>query len=94
MSEPLLKTTLFAPTVRSDLVSRPRLLEQLEMGLQRKLTLVAAPAIYGKTTLLSEGIRPSVWLVTPCVMPATRGVYPKLRNAKKRRHVGLVEAVE
>ncbi len=55
MSLPLLKTKLFAPPVRPDMVSRPRLLAQIEMGLQRKLTLVAAPAGYGKTTLMTEG---------------------------------------
>jgi len=40
-------------------VSRPRSLERLKTGLQLKLTLVAAPAGYGKTTLLSEGVRSS-----------------------------------
>ena len=52
-----LKTRFYIPPLRSDLVSRPRLLEQLKTGLQRKLTLVAAPAGYGKTTLLSEFVR-------------------------------------
>jgi len=44
------------PLVRPDLVSRPRLIEQLNAGLDRKLTLVSAPAGFGKTTLLSEWI--------------------------------------
>ena len=54
MSTPLLKTKLFLPRVRPGLISRPRLLEQLNTGPQRKLTLVSAPAGFGKTTLLSE----------------------------------------
>ncbi|MFC1926424.1 LuxR C-terminal-related transcriptional regulator [Chloroflexota bacterium] len=53
---PLLKTKLYIPPVRPEMVSRPRLLERLKKGLQLKLTLVAAPAGYGKTTLLSKGV--------------------------------------
>lgn len=58
MATPLLRTKLYIPPVRPDLVSRPRLIEQLEKGLQLgcKLTLVCAPAGFGKTTLLSEWI--------------------------------------
>jgi LuxR family maltose regulon positive regulatory protein len=52
--QPLLLTKLHIPPVRPELVSRPRLLERLEAGLDRKLTLVSAPAGFGKTTLLSE----------------------------------------
>jgi len=37
-------------------VSRPRLVERLNAGLHRKLTLVSAPAGFGKTTLLSEWV--------------------------------------
>ena len=51
---PLLKTKLYIPPVRPELVSRPRLIERLNAGLQRKLTLISAPAGFGKTTLLSE----------------------------------------
>jgi len=50
---PLLTTKLYIP-IRPNLVSRPRLIEQLNTGLQRKLTLISAPAGFGKTTLLSE----------------------------------------
>jgi LuxR family maltose regulon positive regulatory protein len=35
------------------LVSRPRLINQLQLGIQRPLTIIAAPAGFGKTTLLS-----------------------------------------
>ena len=37
-----------------ELVSRPRLAKRLNEGVMRKLTLVSAPAGFGKTTLLSE----------------------------------------
>jgi LuxR family maltose regulon positive regulatory protein len=54
MATPLLSTKLYIPPVRPDLVSRPRLIERLNAGLHRKLTLISAPAGFGKTTLLSE----------------------------------------
>jgi len=53
---PLLKTKLYIPSVRPGLVSRPRLIERLNAGLHRKLTLVSAPAGFGKTTLVSEWV--------------------------------------
>ena len=37
-----------------ELVSRPRLAERLNEGVTRKLTLISAPAGFGKTTLLNE----------------------------------------
>ncbi len=51
---PLLETKLYVPKWRPDLVSRPRLIERLDQGIERKLTLVSAPAGFGKTTLLAE----------------------------------------
>jgi LuxR family maltose regulon positive regulatory protein len=63
---PLLTTKLYLPPTRPDLVSRPRLIERLNQGLSCKLTLISAPAGYGKTTLVSEWLsgldRPSAWL--------------------------------
>jgi LuxR family maltose regulon positive regulatory protein len=58
MTTPLLKTKLYIPPARSDLVPRPRLIERLDEGLRLgcKLTLISAPAGFGKTTLLSEWI--------------------------------------
>jgi LuxR family maltose regulon positive regulatory protein len=48
------------------MVSRPRLIERLNAGLHHKLTLISAPAGFGKTTLLSawlaECARPAAWL--------------------------------
>lgn len=51
---PLLATKLFAPRWRRGLVLRPRLVAQLDQGTGRPLTLVCAPAGFGKTTLLAE----------------------------------------
>ncbi len=63
---PLLTTKFYVLPFRAEMVSRPRLVQQLNAGLHRKLTLVSAPAGFGKTTLLSEWIgscqRPVAWL--------------------------------
>ena len=50
----LLATKLYLPQSRPDLVARPRLFARLDAGLQGVLTLVCAPAGFGKTTLLAE----------------------------------------
>lgn len=54
------------PPPRRNSVPRPRLLAWLDEGLQHSLTLVSAPAGFGKTTLLSQwlagGARPVAWL--------------------------------
>jgi len=53
----LLDTKFFLPSIRPDLVSRPRLIKQLNEGLQGNLTLISAPAGFGKTTLASSWAR-------------------------------------
>ena len=50
----LLETKLYVPRSRRGLVPRPRLSERLDRGTASKLTLVSAPAGFGKTTLLTE----------------------------------------
>jgi LuxR family maltose regulon positive regulatory protein len=66
MSAVLLKTKLYVPAARPELVPRPHLIDRLNQGLRRKLILIAAPAGYGKTTLLSSWAagcgRPVAWL--------------------------------
>jgi LuxR family maltose regulon positive regulatory protein len=68
MSGDLLQTKLYVPAVRPNLVPRPQLISRLNHGLRsgHKLTLLSAPAGFGKTTLISEWIagceRPSAWL--------------------------------
>lgn len=59
MSGDLLVTKLFVPSLRAAFVPRPRLVARLNQGLKSgaKLTLISAPAGFGKTTLASE------WLV-------------------------------
>lgn len=60
MSQVLLPTKLFIPRLKSQLVSRPRLLRRLDFIRKRKLALVSAPAGFGKTTLLVEWLTQQV----------------------------------
>jgi LuxR family maltose regulon positive regulatory protein len=72
MTTPLLVTKMHIPQLRPGLLARPHLIERLNSGLiqrgafTRKLTLVSAPAGFGKTTLivqwLSEMVHPVAWL--------------------------------
>ncbi len=68
MPAPILATKLYIPPSRRRVVLRPRLAERLDEGLAagNKLTLVSAPAGFGKTTLIGEWVvgcgRPTAWL--------------------------------
>jgi LuxR family maltose regulon positive regulatory protein len=74
MDTPLLQTKLYIPRTRPDpgtrlrtsLVPRPRLMERLDAGLPGRLTLISAPAGFGKTTLVSSWLEhvnlPAAWL--------------------------------
>jgi len=72
MDPPLLKTKLAMPLIRANLVARPKLYKRLtadlpqEAGFGRKLTLVSAPAGYGKTTIVTQWLDrlpyPVAWL--------------------------------
>ncbi len=72
MDQILLATKLYPPVIRENLVHRARLVDQLQAGLSaeagfgRKLTLISAPAGYGKSILAAEWLAtapaPAVWL--------------------------------
>jgi LuxR family transcriptional regulator, maltose regulon positive regulatory protein len=65
---PLLATKLFVPGIRPGTVARPRLMRRLDSALTNSLTLVSAPAGFGKTTVLSQWIaedgspKPVAWV--------------------------------
>ena len=52
--DPLIRTNLEKPYARPDVTRRPRLMEALAAGLDKRLIMVVAPAGYGKTTLLAQ----------------------------------------
>ncbi|GEP39178.1 LuxR family transcriptional regulator [Nocardioides psychrotolerans] len=54
MVDPVVETKLLLPRPRRDVVPRPRLAELLLRGSQGPVTLVSAPAGFGKTTLLAS----------------------------------------
>lgn len=56
---PLLETKLYVPRLRRGRVARPRLRERLSRGAESKLTIISAPAGFGKTTLLAEWLASS-----------------------------------
>jgi LuxR family maltose regulon positive regulatory protein len=68
MAVPLLQTKLHVPSIRPGLVLRLPLIERLTAGIRsgRKLTLVSAPAGFGKTTLVASSVAgcgmPVAWL--------------------------------
>jgi LuxR family transcriptional regulator, maltose regulon positive regulatory protein len=57
MPIPILSTKLYIPSLRQNSVSRSRLVEKLNKGLNGKLTLISASAGFGKTTLVSEWVQ-------------------------------------
>ncbi len=70
MSAPILATKLYIPPPRPKIVLRPRLIERLNEGISSGrtpgVTLISAPAGFGKTTLVNEWVagceRPVAWL--------------------------------
>ena len=75
---------------------RPRLLEELTAGLSQRLTLISAPAGYGKTTLVTQWLDsvdlPSAWIsldehdgelatFLSYLLAAVRSVYPEAGRA-------------
>ncbi len=54
MVRPVIATKLYVPRTRPGLITRPRLTEQLRRGADVSVTLISAPAGFGKTTLLAD----------------------------------------
>jgi LuxR family maltose regulon positive regulatory protein len=54
MPSSIFSAKLFFPPARTNLVPRPRLIEQLNAGLKKPPTMISAPAGHGKTTLLCD----------------------------------------
>ena len=95
MPDRLLETKFHILPWRAGGVIRPRLLEQIQTGLneRRKLTLVSAPAGYGKTTLVTgwldsikEGTRMEFYILAKdannhYAVGNNKGIYPDVSGA-------------
>jgi LuxR family maltose regulon positive regulatory protein len=68
LTGPLLETKFHAPMRRRGVVARPRLTERLDLVRESKLILVAAPAGFGKSTLVTE------WMATSADVPTVAWV--------------------
>ena len=89
MYTPILATKLYIPRPRPNVVSRPRLLERLNEGLHRKLTLISAPAGFGKTTLVGA------WVASrsgPQPPPGAGRMYQRIAGSPGQA-VGVTEKV-
>jgi LuxR family maltose regulon positive regulatory protein len=66
MPTTILASKLQPPSLQSSIINRARLIAQLDESLKRKLTLISAPAGFGKTTLLLSWLQtvrmPVAWL--------------------------------
>ena len=104
-SNPLLATKLFIPRQRSAIIHRNRLTSALENGLDSKLTLVCAPAGFGKTTLLvdwiSRGNRPAAWVSLDqtesdpiCFIQYVTGALKRIQKNIGERTISMIHAVK
>jgi LuxR family maltose regulon positive regulatory protein len=59
MARPMIATKLYVPALRRGLVARPRLRARLRDAAESRLTLVSAPAGFGKTTMVADWLRGS-----------------------------------
>ncbi len=85
--ESILRTKLRRPPISADIIPRLRLLEMLEAGRQRPMTLISAPAGYGKSILASQ------WLET-CECPGAWVTLDENENDLRMFLTYLLEAVQ
>lgn len=98
LADPLLVSKLRIPQPRASRVPRPQLVERLQRGMECPLTLLSAPAGFGKTTLLAEWLAQSgtaaTWLALEpednepmrffsCVLAALQRLYPAIGNGTR-----------
>jgi len=93
LQEPLLTSRLCPPPLQAALIPRKRLLALLDASLERRLTLLSAPAGYGKTTLLTQWLDarklPVAWLSLASELNAPQRFLAYLIAALRRVHPDL-----
>ena len=82
MSTPILATKLFIPPPRPNVVARSRLIERLNEGLHGKLTLISAPAGFGKTTLVASWIADCRLQIADCSDPNLQSTIYNLQSPR------------
>ena len=94
----VLETKLYIPKWPAGLVSRARLIERIGAGAEHKLTLVSAPAGFGKTTLLSEWLaqrpasaRPAGWVSLDASDNEARSFWAHVLRALQKIELGVGE---
>ena len=94
----LLMTKLYVPPARSSIVPRPRLTDRLNVGVRSRLTLIIAPAGWGKTTLLSawhadpsRAAKPVAWVSLDVGDNDPVRFWTYLITALNRLHAGIGE---
>ena len=103
--ESILRTKLHRPPISADIIPRARLIKFLESGIQKTLTLISAPAGYGKSILTSQWLEisclPSIWVSLDendndvsaflrYVLEAIQSLFPQ-QVLKTKSLVGLAE---
>ncbi|MFO7631297.1 MAG: hypothetical protein R6W76_02100, partial [Caldilinea sp.] len=102
MTQRLLETKLHIPSWRASNVARPLLVEMLQAGLDegRRLTLISAPAGYGKTTLAAEWVQALaahqrvVWLALDDADNQPARFFGHWFAALDRAHTGLAQSTQ
>ena len=89
---PLLQTKLHRPPIAGHIIPRAQLIEELEKGAVKPVTLIAAPAGYGKSILASQWLEiseiPGAWvsldqhdndlrLFLEYILEAVKGLFPQ-----------------
>lgn len=82
MSHTILSTKLYIPPPRPNFIPRPHLTERLTVGVTYPLTLIAAPAGFGKSTLLSEWLADSRFQVSDFGREEIGNPKSKIQNLK------------
>ncbi len=93
MQMPILQTRLNPPALPDELIIRPDLMKKIDIGTKHKLTLLSAPAGYGKTTLVGQWLnmqeRTFIWLSLDQIHRDSRIFIQYILSALAKNYDGL-----
>jgi hypothetical protein len=93
MLTPVLATKLFVPPLRPNVVLRAELISRLSGGFHRRLTLISAPAGFGKTSLASAWIAGCGWPAAWVSLDADGEVFTSITSGTPLAGVDLLGLV-